>query len=341
MAIAATSILSRRSTRTWGTAVLAMVLLAGTAACSAPAGQPDAQSSDSVKTIRVGASASLTSTSLHLGLSEGIFEDAGLEVEITPITSLSEGLTQVMSGSLDYAFGDVHNTILAQSQGMPVAVAAPVVVGAEKKADDTVGFGNLLVLKSGPIKSAADMNGKTIGTSSLNGTGRLDIETMLKEEGVDTSTLNWVAIPGPQQMAALRQGQIDAATIPEPTATKSIEEGDVISIIASDAALPGAPLYGMVAKKEWIAANMDTAETFQSALLEANTKANSDREAADKAIATFTDLPADLIGKLHLPLFAEDEFEADDARSTVDRMVDFGLLKQEEVPDLGGLFIQY
>lgn len=319
-------------------AVAISALALSLAACGSETPSGANSNPGALQTIRVGASASLSSASLHVGLNEGTFEAAGIKVEISPITSMSEGVTQVMSGNLDYIFGDVHNTILAQAESMPIVMAAPVAIGATKAPADNMGFGNLLVLKDKSIKTAKDLEGKTIATSSLNGTGRLDMETVLKRAGVDVSGLKWVAVAGPQQMAALRQGQVDAATIPEPSASKAMLDGDVISVISGDDALPGAPLYGMIATTKWIAEHKDAAAKFSGALIEANKVTNNDRDIVNKTIASYTDLSPEVIEKLRLPQFAEEQFQPDEVTSTMDRLAEFNLLKPEDAPDLNGLF---
>lgn len=317
--------------------VLGLLVLAMSACGSTSA----SEASGDEQVVRIGVSTSLNSTSLYLGMNEGIFEESGLKLELSPITSMSEGVTQLMSKNLDYVFGDVHNTILAQTESVPVAMAAPVSVGAEKDPEDGRGFGNLFVLKDSGISSLEDLEGKTIATSSLNGTGRLDIETVLERNGVETSKLKWVSVAGPQQMAALRQGQVDAATIPEPTASKAISEGDVNSLISGDAALPKAPLYGLIATDQWITENREVASKLSDAMLDANQLANADREAALEAVRSFTELDESVIQELRLPKFAEKEFQPEDAASTVERMVDFGLVEDGQSIDLERIFTRF
>lgn len=311
------------------------VLLAGCSSATAdPSGQPSADGEPA--TITVGASPSINSLALHVGIEEGIFAEHDLNVEIVPINSMGEGIPLLLQGSAQAIYGDVQNGILAVKEGLPVMIGAPTTFAPEKLADDGVGFGNLLALSTSDIQTAADAAGKTIGTNTIGGQAYMEYLSFLESEGVDVDTINWVEVPGPQLLQSLRQGTVDLVTVAEPNGTSALLQGDVKVVASADLTFAGAAAFGWYASREYMAANADVMSRFQDAMIEANTLTNDDREIAEKTLAGYTELTPEVISAVRLPLFAERPFTDADLESTLERIVRFDVLAEDELPDLAG-----
>ncbi|MGO2112080.1 MAG: ABC transporter substrate-binding protein [Pseudoclavibacter sp.] len=275
-------------------------------------------------------------TALYAGVSEGIFEAHGFDVTLTPGASMAESAPQLLSGDLQYIWADVHNTVLSAAEGMPIVVGAPGAINTTE-APEGKGFGNILVLEDSPFQDIHDLEGATIGTNSIGGQAQLDNETVMQAAGVDTSSMEWVALPTSQAIAALRQGQVDAITIAEPGGTAAMVEGGVRMIGSADNAIPGAPMFALAATSEWIEADRDRALSFQDAIIEANTLINNDRELATEVMLTFMEMPEEILADSVLPTFAEEAFTPKGTQPVVDRLVEVGAIAQEQVPDLAAL----
>src|SRR5690606_27257245 len=103
------------------------------------------------------------------------------------------------------------------SQDLPVKIIAQGVLGADNEED---AWGELLVLKDGPIQEPKDLEGRTIAANTLNNICEVTIKASLEKEGVDVSKVEFTEVPFPEMNAALESEQIDAACAVEPFVTQ-------------------------------------------------------------------------------------------------------------------------
>ena len=96
--------------------------------------------------------------------------------------------------------------------------------------------GDIWVKADSPIKSAADLKGKTIGVYSLKSTGITLIRIALwKKHGLNVSyeggDMQWQQVPAPTIPAALSTGRIDAGTLIHSQAFKAKQSGEFRSVV--------------------------------------------------------------------------------------------------------------
>lgn len=322
-------------------AVLAALALAGCGSGSAapatsPSGSAGAEAGK-LTAITISTPPSVFATPMYLGKEEGIFEKHGFDVTLQPGTSMAEMMPLLMNGQAHYIFADLHNTIMAVNEGIPIAVGAPNGVNAATEPKGK-GFANLMVSEESGINGLKDLEGKKIGTNSINGQAQLDNMTYLESKGVDTSKIEWIAVPTQQAVAGLKQGQYDAITIAEPGGSGALAGGGVKMIGSADAAIPGAPMFVLASQSKYLQDNPDQAKRFQEAMIEANIMTNNDRAAAEKTLASFMKLPEAIIKETVLPDFSEAPFEPAKAAPVVERLKAKGILPQDASPDLEALF---
>lgn len=305
-------------------------------ACSSDPSSADAANEEELTPITVMVPPSVFATPLYLGQEEGIFEEHGFDVTIEAGTSMAEMMPLLMNDEAQYIFGDIHNTILAQDEGMPIAIGAPNGINADTEPDK--GFANILVADDSGIEELADLENRQIATNSINGQAQLDNTTYMENKGVDVSTIEWVGVPLEQAVAGLRQGQYDAITIAEPSGTIAMQEGGVKMLGSADAAIPEAPMFALVSLDTYLEEDSEQAERFQDAVIEANTMANNDRDAVEAVLPNIMDLPEEAIDEVVLPPFAEAPFDPASSEPVVERLVDTGILPSDADVDLESLF---
>jgi NitT/TauT family transport system substrate-binding protein len=157
-----------------------------------------------------------------LGVQEGLFEQAegdGVDVSYSTFNSGTEASEALLSGSIDATFIGPNPAInaFAESDG-----AIKIVAG-------TTSGGAALVVRDG-IDSPEDLAGTKLATPDLGNTQDVALRYWLGEEGyeIDESGGGDVEIT-PQENAdtltTFQDGTIDGAWVPEPWATRLIEEG--------------------------------------------------------------------------------------------------------------------
>jgi len=89
------------------------------------------------------------------------------------------------------------------------------------------GSNALLVVKDAPIRTAADLNGKTLGGSALGDLGVVAAQAWIDKNGGNSRTVHFVEITPGAAVQMLSEGRIAAASINEPFASQAIAGGEV------------------------------------------------------------------------------------------------------------------
>ncbi|MFF0814969.1 ABC transporter substrate-binding protein [Rhodococcus sp. NPDC003318] len=235
---------------------------------------------------------------------EGYFEDAGLEVTVSPAPS-GMGHNQLLaSGVEDYGPSSPSQAFAAVQQGqdavtscggsgpVPTAIIAP---SGSTLPSTAKGASSADVLKA--------LRGKTLGMPAAAGTGtsNLMVQT-LASFGLGEGDYTLVNIgSGSTAQAALLAGQVDAAMAVTPTSETIVAKGNAVKLADLAEDLPNYQLLGAVwqSRKSWVEANPETAAQFCGAMEKAyafmNDPANA--EEVDKLIvdAVGPDTPADAV----------------------------------------------
>lgn len=330
---------------TLGTAAVAIGSALALVACSSGAtpetGGADGSGADEVAAIKVGVPPSIFAATANLGLTSGIFEEANLDVELITMQSAAEGMPQLLNGDLQFAMFEAVGAFQSASEGIPVELAAPISINATEPPADGIGFGNMLVLEESPIQEPMDFEGASIGTNSIGGAAQLAFHTRLEESGVDMSTVEWVEIPGPRQVPALRQGQVDAITVAEPHGTNALNEGGVRVAMNADDVRPGAPQFAFAATTQWLDSNEAIAKRFMEAMIEANELAMTDREALNEAMGSYMELPPEVIEQVRIPTFATEWWTPGDFDQVTELITTFDLLEGADIPPAEDIVREY
>ncbi|MCG8273248.1 ABC transporter substrate-binding protein [Aquamicrobium sp. NLF2-7] len=181
-------------------------LLAGAASVAMLAGACGAQAQDLQKVrIGVGGSNFLNLTYYYVLLPGplGYWKEEGYDVEVFPVSGSAEAAQQLAINNLDFAEMNASAIIQANTE-QKLPIQAIITTG-------TIGWG-LSVARDGPIKTVADLKGKSIGVVSLSSGGIPLLNSFLKTNGLDPEndvTLISTGV-GAQAISAFNNGQVDA-----------------------------------------------------------------------------------------------------------------------------------
>lgn len=213
-------------------ALAAVVLVAlGAAACSPAGAGGSSAASDAAGgsagiaepiELRLGYFPNLTHATALAGIKEGFFEAAlpdNVTLTTTPVNAGPEAVEAIFSGALDASFTGPNPAINAFSRSKGEAIR--IISGA------TSG-GAYLVVKP-EITSAADLHGKTLATPQLGNTQDVALRAWLKSQGLSSDAqgggdVSIMPQANAQTLDTFRSGDIDGAWVPEPWATRLIQE---------------------------------------------------------------------------------------------------------------------
>jgi NitT/TauT family transport system substrate-binding protein len=205
---------------------------------------------------------------LYYAKDQGYFEAAGLDVDISTPADYGAVISALVSGSVDIVYGIILQIEQAFQKGLPITIIAPAAMNLAQRPTNF-----LLVAKDSPIKSARDLNGKTIGSSPLKSVGTYAVEAWMNIHGGDATTIKWADIPFPLCGEAIARGRIDAAFVIEPFATFARAETRLLGR-PYEAISPYFLGAAYITTNAWAAAHPDLVRKFAGAIHDASVWAN-------------------------------------------------------------------
>jgi NitT/TauT family transport system substrate-binding protein len=303
-------------------ATAAFVATATLAACGGA--NDDAKNANAGKSgvthITVGTSGQLSNVDVYLGMSQGTFAKAGLQVTPHTLTAGSNAIPLLLKGTMQFATVDLATAITATQQNVGVTAVAPNNVGVP----GDIGYAGVIASPKSGIANLGDLEGKSVQVNQLNGTAEVLVKATVKKAGFDPSKVRFVEIPPPQALAALSTGRVDAAVLSEPNVSAALAAGMKYIANPEKDTIPDLPAFVFVASKAYVAKNPAVVKAFTAAVLAANKQANANAELARATAAKSTKLPAELLSKVTFPKFGEQALTAAHVQAYMDLLVQHG-----------------
>src|SRR5665213_3016744 len=111
-------------------------------------------------------------TPIYYAIKSGMYQKAGLHVEVVPTGSGTIATTAVLAGAYHIGKGSIIGSLQAHLHDLPLTVIANGSVWNPK-----VLFNEAVVAADSIIKTGADLNGKIGATPALNDSNQLVIQT--------------------------------------------------------------------------------------------------------------------------------------------------------------------
>lgn len=245
-------------------------------------------------TIAIGGGSCLCYLPTVLAKQLGEYEKAGLAVELVDLKGGSDALKAVLGGSADVVSGyfDHCVNLAAKKQEMQSFVVYDRYPG--------------LVLVVSPshnaeVKSIKDLAGKKVGVSAPGSSTDFFLKYLLKKNGVAASDVAVIGVGlGATAVAAMQQGQIDAAVMLDPSVTvlqgsypdlrilsDTRTQKDTLDVFGGE--YPGGSLYSTTA---WVNAHEKEAQALTNAIV--NTLAWIHSHSPEEIMAK---MPPEIVGK--------------------------------------------
>ena len=220
-------------------------------------------------TLAVGGGSCLCYLPTILAKQLGEFEKAGLAVEVVDFKGGSESLKAVIGGSADVVSGYFDHCVNLAAKGQHLQ--AFVVY------DRYPGFALVVSPKhTAEINSIKDLANKKVGVSAPGSSTDFFLKYMLSKNGVDPNSVAVIGVGlGGSAIAAMEQGQIDAAIMLDPAVTllqgknKDLKilsdtrtQKDTLAVFGGE--YPGGALY---TKADWIAGHQNEVQGMATAIV--------------------------------------------------------------------------
>lgn len=303
--------------------ILACVLAVGLTAAACGSGSGSGGGSEN-KNVTVAALPVVDTAGFFIALKEGYFRQQGLNVTNKIVAQSTAALASMISGSVDViAGGNYVSFIEAQNRG---AVKLSLLADAAACGPHT--YSILTVPRTG-ITKPADLAGKTVAVNLTNNIQTLAANAVLKADGVNPSSVKYVAVPFPQMASALAAGRVDAISVVEPFLTEAkntLHATEVSDQCAGPTA--GLPLSGYFAAQKWTQQNPATARAFQRALLKGQALADSNPAMVRQILPTYAKTTPQVAAQIGIGNYPS-TVSAARAQRIADLMLTGGLLKSQ------------
>ena len=267
--------------------------------------------------LRIGVLPVLNTLPLYVAQEAGYFEAEGVSVELVPFQSGLDRQTALLAGATDASNDDLIGVLLLNAGGVDVRV-----VRHDPPAEV---FFALVAGPESELESAADLAGASVGISH-NTLIQYLTDAMLARVDMSADEVEYVEIAEiPVRYQLLLQGQIDAATLPEPLIQATLGAGG--RVLIDDAALGYVPTV-LSFRADTLAEKGEKVRAFLLAYERAVAAINADAEAFREVMGAHIQMPPPLIPILPVPtFFAASVPSAEDFAAVQDWALGIGLLE--------------
>ncbi|KQU56823.1 hypothetical protein ASG84_19235 [Rhodococcus sp. Leaf278] len=256
--------------RTFPTAGRALaVVVASVVVLAAGCSRPATEAAATADLVRISVGVDPSYAPIFLADSEGMFEAAGLDVEVIQTEGGAAGAQNVVAGTSELS-GNADSTALTVMAANPSLRA----LGAFQDSDRYF----QVVLRDG----VSPANIKTMGV--FPGIGLYFTDLYLRSLGMDPAAVTLVTTSPPEQPALLARGDIDGFISFDPWIAQAKDAGS--TVVATTGDFGARYSQWIIASDGWLAANEELAGKVFSVIAEASEIVNTDPARAARAVSS-------------------------------------------------------
>jgi NitT/TauT family transport system substrate-binding protein len=219
------------------------------------------------------------SAGFFIALHDGLFKAQGLNITFVPAISSETEIADQVKGTVDISGGNYVSYIQAQQAGQ-----ADLDIFAEGSVMQP-GAQGLYTMPDSPIKTLAQLKGRTVGINAPNNILYLLVASVLAEHNIPVNSVHFADIPLPLMAAALKAGKIQAAVLPEPFASEAAQQYGTVQLAdLNQGATASFPIQGYAVTRQWATQYPRTLAAFSTALEEGQELADTNRVDLEQAM---------------------------------------------------------
>ena len=256
---------------------------------------------DDLASVKVAITPIEAACQAYYAQSNGYMSKAGIDLDLTVMSSSPVILQALLSGTYDVAHGAITTLILAHAKGLPIVIIAPS--GFLRKGDSQ---GWIVVPPNSTIKSPRDFAGKTFAVSALGTQAELLPRAWIDKNGGDSTTVKFIEMPFPAIADAVEAGRADAGFLVEPFVIIATKKGQIkVLTDCADAVVPEFLATAWCATLAWARAHRDVVARFARAMAQAGTWANAHPDQVAQVVASKLKLDPQLAAEEHRSTFTD------------------------------------
>jgi NitT/TauT family transport system substrate-binding protein len=292
------------------------VAAAAVAAYAAPA-----QAQPAPLSLRVAATPNDTFASAYYAQDLGYFTRAGLDVDLQSFTTGATIAAAIVGGAIDIGVAVPVTIAFAHLRGLPL-----VIVAAGSLSVASVPGLRLAVLKGSPIKTAGELEGKTVAINALGVGLDLSLHAWMAQNGADYSKVKLAEVTFSEMGAAMQRGTVDASVITEPAFTVAAQQYGAVMLVDLDTAVGPRFLNSVwFTTHDFAQSHPEHIKRFQSAIYAVQKWANTHNAQTAVILAKVAKMDLSLVKAMTRSPWA-DQLRAVDVQPFLDTAAKYGAL---------------
>ena len=236
----------------------------------------------------------------YYALEMGFFRRAGLSnVTLQTIPTGAAMASAVAGGAIDIAISNIVSIAQAHQRSIPFTLIAPA--GLYSSAAPT---SMLMVANNSPLRTAGDLNGKTLGASGLRGIAQFAPMAWIDQHGGSSASVKFVEMTSPEMLTAIPAGRVDGGLIIEPFIAEALKTMRAFANVF-DAVAPSFLISAHFANLDWAKAHVDVIRRYQRAIAETAAWANKNRPQTAGILIKVAHLKEDVVHAMTRIVYAE------------------------------------
>jgi ABC-type nitrate/sulfonate/bicarbonate transport system substrate-binding protein len=251
---------------------------------------PRAAFAQSAPIIRIGAPLNDTAAEPYYAQELGYFKRAGLNVEVSTLSSGAAIAQAVAGGALEVGLTNVIGLATAIAKNIPFALVAAAGLYSTNAPTTAIA-----VAKTSPLRGPKDLEGKTVAVPALADMTYAAAASWLEKGGADIAKVKFVELPFPEANAALERGTVAAAMIAEPSLSAALHGSARLFGKAFDAIAPQFMVTAVFSTTGWLQKNPDAARKLTQAIYDAGRWANANHAQSGQILAARGKMDPDVV----------------------------------------------
>jgi NitT/TauT family transport system substrate-binding protein len=192
----------------------------------------------------------------------GMFRKAGLDVDVQSASSGTVIAAGVAGGSYAIGKSSLVAIITAHAKGLPF-----VFVAGGSLYDTKFPYSVLTVKADSPLKTAKDLDGKTLAVPALSDLTTYATKAWIDSHGGDSTSLKLLEFPFSQIPDALAAGRVDAGFVADPVLQQALDAKKVrIFAHAFDAVATQFMVTGWFVTQDYASKNLAELQKFKNVM---------------------------------------------------------------------------
>jgi NitT/TauT family transport system substrate-binding protein len=236
----------------------------------------------------------------YYGYDSGIFKAAGIDARLQSGSANGSAIaTAIAAGSIDVGVSNIVSIVQAHANHIPFVIIGPGGLYSSRTPSTY-----LFVPNASPFKTAADLNGKTIGVNTLRGLPQYGTQAWLEKNGAHLDTIKFTEVGPLDMLVALSSGRVDAGAFVEPFATQARTIGRAVCA-PFDAIAPAFLITAVFTTLDWARAHRDTVRLLQNAFAKTAAWANKNHAQSGDILMKYAQLKPETLKTMQRTIFAE------------------------------------